>query len=80
MVAVRRRSQEAQSLPRSQKVHVHRFGQRRPDAELAASVAERNGSQRRPLRGGRGGVVFLSRRIERHGFPLFPAGEARVMG
>ena len=80
MVAVRRGRQEAQSLPRGQEVHMHRFGQRRPDVEPAASVAERNGSQRRPARGGRGGVVFLSRRIERHGFPLLPAGEARVMG
>ena len=80
MVAVRRGRQEAQSLPRGQKVHMHRFRQRRPDAEPAASVAERNGSQRRPVRGGRRGVVFLSRRIERHRLPSFPASEARVMG
>ena len=80
VVAVSGRSQEAQSLPRRQQVHMHRFGQRRPDVEPAASVAERNGSQRRPVRGGPWGSVFLSRRIERHEFPLSPACAARVMG
>lgn len=40
---------------------MHSFGQRRPNAEPAASVAERNGSQRRPVSGGRGGGRFSFR-------------------